>query len=190
MRRLKNTRYLPSVFPRPMDHRARHVRLKTAPEFISARRGPVVAQHGKARELLASGHEHLRGILGVGDVRKRLAAVLHRQLFRGRRRGLRYGHVRLATGSGTPSLAYIARRRVKMPAMISGSPFASPGGSAPFQCHCSQRPVLVRSPLRRSTSTASGTPRSESCRIDVVVHSGNSSRTPTSRWPADHTVKT
>ena len=30
--------------------------------------------------------------------------------------------------------------------MISGSPFASAGGSAPFQCHCSQRPLLTSEP--------------------------------------------
>ena len=30
--------------------------------------------------------------------------------------------------------------------MISGSPFASPGGSAPFQCHCSQRPLFTSEP--------------------------------------------
>ena len=33
-----------------------------------------------------------------------------------------------------------------MPAMISWSLSASPGGSAPFQCHCSQRPELTRDP--------------------------------------------
>ena len=30
--------------------------------------------------------------------------------------------------------------------MISGSPLASPGGSAAFQCHCSQRPLLTSEP--------------------------------------------
>src|SRR5512138_625317 len=30
--------------------------------------------------------------------------------------------------------------------MISESPLASPGGSAPFQCHCSQRPLLTSEP--------------------------------------------
>src|SRR5512145_2555939 len=33
-----------------------------------------------------------------------------------------------------------------MPAMISASPLASPGGSAPFQCHCSQRPEFTSEP--------------------------------------------
>src|SRR5437899_12724324 len=33
-----------------------------------------------------------------------------------------------------------------MPAMISGSVLVSPGGSAPFQCHCSTRPLLTNEP--------------------------------------------
>src|SRR5437899_3602928 len=33
-----------------------------------------------------------------------------------------------------------------MPAMISTSDLASPGGSAPFQCHCSTRPLLTNEP--------------------------------------------
>src|SRR5205807_10450595 len=33
-----------------------------------------------------------------------------------------------------------------MPAMISRSDLASPGGSAAFQCHCSQRPLFTNEP--------------------------------------------
>src|SRR5712691_3423944 len=33
-----------------------------------------------------------------------------------------------------------------MPAMISMSDLASPGGSAPFQCHCSTRLLLTNEP--------------------------------------------
>src|SRR5438309_11711960 len=33
-----------------------------------------------------------------------------------------------------------------MPAMISGSVLVSPGGSAPFQCHCSTRLLLTNEP--------------------------------------------
>jgi len=36
--------------------------------------------------------------------------------------------------------------RLKMPATMSMSGMASPGGSAPFQCHCSQRLELVSEP--------------------------------------------
>src|SRR3984893_4536334 len=73
-----------------------------------------------------------------------------------------YFHVKLRMGSGKapPSFAYMARMRVKMTAMISKSLRASPGGLAPFQCHCSQRAELTRAPFssakqvvgRRNTS--------------------------------------
>ena len=55
----------------------------------------------------------------------------------------------LSTGSGAgpPSSAYILRRRVKIPARISPSVTAIPGASAPFQCHCSQRPELTIDPF-------------------------------------------
>src|SRR5258708_15174197 len=73
-----------------------------------------------------------------------------------------YFHVKLRIGSGKapPSVVYMARMRVKMPAMMSKSLRASPGGLAPFQCHCSQRAELTRAPfssakhgvVRRNTS--------------------------------------
>src|SRR5271165_1086770 len=73
-----------------------------------------------------------------------------------------YFQVRLSMGSGyaPPSFAYIERMRVKIPAMISRSLRASPGGLAPFQCHCSQRAELTSVPFssakhvvgRRNTS--------------------------------------
>src|SRR6267378_15674 len=67
---------------------------------------------------------------------------------------------RMGSGKAPPSLAYMARMRVKIPAMISKSLRASPGGLAPFQCHCSQRDELTRVPFssakhvvgRRNTS--------------------------------------
>src|SRR5271154_3512295 len=60
-----------------------------------------------------------------------------------------YFQVRLRIGSGyaPPSFAYIERMRVKIPAMISRSLRASPGGLAPFQCHCSQRAELTKAPF-------------------------------------------
>src|SRR6266568_3929325 len=36
--------------------------------------------------------------------------------------------------------------RRKSSPTISGSPLASPGGSAAFQCHCSQRPLFTSEP--------------------------------------------
>ena len=38
---------------------------------------------------------------------------------------------------------YISRRRWNSPAMMAMSGRAWPGGSAPFQCHCNQRPLLT-----------------------------------------------
>src|SRR5512146_651778 len=63
--------------------------------------------------------------------------------------GILYGQVRFRIGSGNapPSLRYSSRRRRKMLAMIAASSIASPGGSCPFQCHCSQRPLLVSEPV-------------------------------------------
>ncbi|MNE77479.1 hypothetical protein D3C80_1737970 [compost metagenome] len=64
------------------------------------------------------------------------------------------------SGTAPPSRVYISRRRVSSPARISPSFSASPGASAPFQCHCSQRPELTIEPFssakqvdgRRNTS--------------------------------------
>ncbi|MNO71828.1 hypothetical protein D3C76_627520 [compost metagenome] len=53
---------------------------------------------------------------------------------------------RIGSGNLPPSFAYIARRRVNRPAMMAMSVRAWPGGSAPFQCHCSQRPLLTMEP--------------------------------------------
>src|SRR5580704_15815109 len=62
--------------------------------------------------------------------------------------GCAYGQesLRIGSGSAPPSAWYSARMRVKSPLMISMSERASPGGSAPFQCHCSQREELVSDP--------------------------------------------
>src|SRR5579863_1409612 len=51
--------------------------------------------------------------------------------------GCAYFQVKFRMGSGNapPSLEYMTRMRVKIPAMISMSLRASPGGLAPFQCH-------------------------------------------------------
>src|SRR5512135_1164525 len=61
---------------------------------------------------------------------------------------------------------------MKISAMISGSPLASPGGSAAFQCHCSQRPLLVSEPSS-SAKQVDGR-RKTSVGIDLLSTSLNS----------------
>src|SRR5262249_22575179 len=70
--------------------------------------------------------------------------------------GILYGQASLRTGSGNapPSLAYSARMRLNRSATISMSPRASPGASAPFQCHCSQPPELVIEPSSSAKQVA------------------------------------
>ena len=59
-----------------------------------------------------------------------------------------YGQVSFKIGSGNapPSFAYRVRIRKKSSPRISRSVIASPGGSAPFQCHCRVRPEFVSEP--------------------------------------------
>ena len=64
------------------------------------------------------------------------------------------------SGVAPPCSAYILRKRRKIPERISPSVSAIPGASAPFQCHCNQRPELTIEPFssakqvdgRRTTS--------------------------------------
>src|SRR5665647_1488943 len=53
---------------------------------------------------------------------------------------------RIGSGKAPPSFLYISFSLKKMPAMISGSAFASAGGSVAFQCHCSTRLELTSEP--------------------------------------------
>ena len=53
----------------------------------------------------------------------------------------------LAQAPAPPSAWYRWRMRLKIPARISPSFSASPGASAPFQCHCNQRPELTIEPF-------------------------------------------
>src|SRR5574341_2482904 len=60
-----------------------------------------------------------------------------------------YGQLSLRTGSGRapPSFWYSSRSLRNSAATMAASGRASPGGSAPFQCHCSQRPELTSDPF-------------------------------------------
>src|SRR5574342_1350219 len=51
--------------------------------------------------------------------------------------------------------------------MISASPLASPGGSAPFQCHCSQRPEFTSDP----SSSAKQVEGSRKTSVRILVES-------------------
>lgn len=95
-------------------------------------------------ELLAFLH-HYRASDRVGQIRQRLTIALHRHFFRSRfvRRGVVPRHIQHRFWRRAASSAYIFRRRKKIPARISPSVVAIPGASAPFQCHCSQRPELT-----------------------------------------------
>src|SRR6202521_4115601 len=53
---------------------------------------------------------------------------------------------RIGSGNAPPSFLYSSRSFTNRPPMISVSAFASPGGSAPFQCHCSHLPLLTSEP--------------------------------------------
>ena len=127
-------------------------------------RAAVVAQFGEARELLARLARDLGRVLRVRQVLERLAGVLLGELFGRRALGLRVvpGQVqdRVGIRAAVLGLVHRAHPRESSGHDLADRVRASPGGSAPFQCHCSQRAELTSEPFssakqvvgRRNTS--------------------------------------
>lgn len=123
--------------------------------------GAVVTQLGERAKLLAFLNDDCT-CCRVDNVGQRFTVALHRHFFRSRFVWCGVVPVMLSTCSGfaPPCSAYILRMRRKIPARISPSVTAIPGASAPFQCHCNQRPELTIEPFssakqvdgRRNTS--------------------------------------